>query len=853
MPRFPLRIVFIAVMFSLTNFVQAQQQLPQPQNLRVVNDSVVWNAVENASGYLVQWLRAAGQLRFITVEVTQNSFSMSEFQYGENYYVKVQAVSKDKTAYQDSRWTGFSVLVRPWPTPTPTNTPTDTPTPTPTRVVLRGLRTPQNLRSLSGATVAWDAVAEVIGYKLLLSGDGAQHLITVDAPQTEYTFTNLRLGVEYAVLVSALGDGRIYESQGRWSSFIRISLPIAATDTPTATHTITNTPTERPTYTATSRPTATSTIAPSATSTATPTERPTNTSTYTPTATHTATETPSATSSDSPTPRPTNTVSNTPTFTPTAAHTSTNTPTAATSSPTATLTDPATSTQTALKKLPAPKNFRVLPGNTVAWDAVEGASRYRVRLDPPNANRILKRVDPPQTQYTFENLQAGLVYRVRVRAIGDEVVYQLLGDWSVTRNLIPGATVEPTATETAPPTDRPTKTATFTPTDAPSNTPTEAPTNTATFTPTDIPSNTPTDTPTNTATFTPTDIPTNTPTDTPPPTDTPSPTATDTPVPLCELSRPENLIAIAEMAVAWDAVEGAAGYRLRWRLAGNDWLTTRLSAEHRAYQFAELQVGVPYEVQVQALGDGVTCEEEGEWSRVLPFTLQPTDTPTFTPTNTPTFTPTNTPTDTPTFTPTFTPTDTPTNTATYTPTFTPTNTPTATATDTPTFTPIPTDTPTFTPTYTLTPTPIPPTATPVPPTATFTPKPTNTKKPDPTKTNTPKPTKTNTPTPTKTNTPKPTITDVPTNTPMPTRTPFIYVRTEKGGGNGNSQESAIAAAKVDARRRLRARNPNHPEGCSGNDIFLDSWYDSEEAMYIVTGGPWAFSGTARALVRCVRY
>ena len=813
MHRYSLPSIIAAIIFCFIHSAQAQQQLPQPQNIRVVNDAVVWNAVENASGYLVQWIRAAGRLRIITVEVTQNSFSMSEFQYGENYYVQVQAVSKDKTAYQDSRWTVFSVLVRPWPTPTPTNTPTDTPTPTPTRVVLRGLSTPQNLRSLLGATVAWDAVAEAIGYKLLLSGDGAQHLISVDAPQTEYTFANLRPGVEYAVLVSALGDGRVYESQGRWSSFIRISLPIAATDAPTATHTITNTPIERPTYTATSRPTATSTIAPTAASTATPTPRPTNTSTYTPTATHTATETPSATYPATNTPKATSTAI--PTSRPT--NVATDSPTE-TVSPPPTVIETATATQARLRRLPPPENFRVLSGNTVAWDAVEGASRYRVRLDPPNADRILKRVDPPQTQYTFENLQAGLVYRVRVRAIGDEVVYQLLGDWSVTLNLIPGATVEPTATETALPTDRPTNTATFTPT------------NTATFTATDRPSNTPTDTPTNTATFTPTDIPTNTPTDTPPPTDTPSPTATDTQVPLCELSRPKNLVAIAETTVAWDAVENAAGYRLRWRLAGNDWLTTRLSAEHRAYQFAELQVGGSYEVQVQALGDGVTCEEEGEWSRALPFTLHPTVTPTDTPTYTPTFTPTNTPTDTPTHTPTFTPI--PTNTPTFTPTFTLTPTPVP---------PTSTYTPTFTPTYTLTPTLIPPTATsipstatPVPPTAVPTKIP-KTKEPK-RKTSTPEPKPSDTQIPTRI--PPATATDIPPSPKPITYTEYTNSSGEKRGSGGNAKDARKSAEN--AARKSVSR-------CNSGDQQISSWITYGHSGQESTSYFWA---TATAFIKC---
>ncbi len=108
-----------------------------------------------------------------------------------------------------------------------------------------------------------------------------------------------------------------------------------------------------------------------------------------------------------------------------------------TATPTATATATATGTPSGLIRLPAPQNFRVLTGNTVAWDAVSGADRYRVRLDPPVGERILKRVDPPLTQYTFDNLQPGQVYKVRVRAMGDEVVYQLLGDWSASLKLIP--------------------------------------------------------------------------------------------------------------------------------------------------------------------------------------------------------------------------------------------------------------------------------------------------------------------------------------------------------------------------------------------------------------------------------
>ncbi len=585
---------------------------------------------------------------------------------------------------------------------------------------LRGIGTPNNLRELSGGKVAWDPVVGAVSYKLYITSGGEVHEASVLAPQTELSLANLQAGRTYKVLVSAQGDGQTYEAQGRWSGYLQITLPSDATSTPTKT----DTPTVTLTSTATNTPTATST--------ASPRPRPTNTATDMPTATNTATPTP-------------------------------------VNSPTASLTEPATATQAGLRRLPAPENFRVLSGNTVAWEAVEGADRYRVRLDPPHAERILKRVDPPQTQYTFEGLEVGLVYQVRVRAMGDEVVYQLLGDWSETRTLIPGATAEPSATaaiipsETAAatqPSQTPASSATSAPTKAetPSTAKTITPTDTFANTPTDLPNptdtpmpgatNTPhlTDTPMSGATHTPhlTDTPAPGATDTPIPTNTPMPVATETPMPLCKLPAPGNLSKIAEMRVGWDVVEGALGYILQWRMSDGDWLSATLSAEFRAYQFAELQVGIRYQVRVQARGDGLTCEIEGEWSAPIEIVLLPTATPTNTPTNTPTFTPTYTPTSTPTSTPTFTPTNTPTNTATFTPTFTPTITPTATATYTPTATP--TNTPTFTPTAT-------PTYT---PTASFTPKPTKkpTKKPKPTKTHTPKPTNTPPPTATNTNTPE---------------------------------------------------------------------------------------------------
>ena len=676
--------------------------------------------------------------------MSQNRFDLSDLRYDYTYFTDIQAISGDPDQYEDSFFSALYYLVRPFPTATPTNTPTATPTSTPTRAFLRGIGTPQNLRQLPGATVAWDPVVGAVSYALFIAGGGETSETTVFAPQTEHSFSNLRAGVTYLVQVSAQGDGQRYEPQGRWTKVIPITIPSAATETPTATDTATSTPT------ATNSPTATSTDTPNVS---------------------------------------------------------------------------ATATEAGLRRLPAPQNLEQIGPRTIAWDAVEGAASYRVRWELPDGSRDTVSVAASQLNYTLEGIPADLIVKIKVRALGDGLVYIRRGPWTGFLHLQP----EPPATVSQTPTATATDTTTNTDTPSPTETPTATSTNTLT--------NTPTDTPTNTATFTPTDRPTNTPTDTTTPTDTPLPTATDTPAPLCLLPAPGNLIPLAETRVGWDAVAGAAGYRLQWRPPGGDWLSATLPAEFSAYQFAELQVGVTYEVRVQAIGDGVTCQEAGEWSDTIEIVLLPTATPTDTPTNTPTFTPTNTPTNTPTHTATFTPTDTPTNTPTFTPTNTPTetptntptntatNTPTNTATYTPTATPTytPTNTATFTPTFTYTPTDTP----------TFTPTKKPTRKPTPTKTSTPKP-------PTKTFTPVPTDTPVPT----ATNTPFKYVRTETRQKFAVTREAAIAGARQAAEDALRKR------GCSGDDREIDFWI--ADVFIVSENNGHGFTYTATAFIRCIR-
>ncbi len=123
--------LLIATIFGTFTLVQAQtSQLPVPRNLRVANDALLWDAVENASGYRVRWL-APGPRDWVTEAVAQNQFSLSELSYHISYIAQVQAVS-DIAAYQDSFWSRAFILERPDPTATPSITPTATLTATST-------------------------------------------------------------------------------------------------------------------------------------------------------------------------------------------------------------------------------------------------------------------------------------------------------------------------------------------------------------------------------------------------------------------------------------------------------------------------------------------------------------------------------------------------------------------------------------------------------------------------------------------------------------------------------------------------------------------------------------------------
>ncbi|WP_302183118.1 DUF4347 domain-containing protein [Planktothrix agardhii] len=267
----------------------------------------------------------------------------------------------------------------------------------------------------------------------------------------------------------------------------------------------------------------------------------------------------------------------------------------------------------------------------------------------------------------------------------------------------------PTVTPTPIPTVTPTPIPTVTPTPIPTVTPTPVPTVTPTPVPTVTPTPVPTVTPTPVPTVAPTPIPTVTPTPVPTVTPTPVPTVTPTPVPTVT---PTPVPTVAPTPVP-----------------------------------TVTPTPVP--------------------------TVAPTPVPTVTPTPVPTVTPTPVPTVTPTPVPTVAPTPVPTVAPTPVPTVTPTPVPTVAPTPVPTVAPTPVPTVAPTPVPTVTPTPV-PTVTPTPiPTVTPTPVPTVTPTPIPTVTPTPVPTVTPTPVPTVTPTPVPTVTPTPVPTVTPTPVPTV--------------------------------------------------------------------------------
>ena len=115
----------------------------------------------------------------------------------------------------------------------------------------------------------------------------------------------------------------------------------------------------------------------------------------------------------------------------------------------------------ALRRLPAPNNFRIISGSIVSWDAVPGADGYRLRWRPADGGGRVQVDGQFHTAYRIRGLKVGKSYRVWVAALTDAEGYRTLGSWSRTLTLVLRPTPTPTLTPTA--TNTPTATATPTP------------------------------------------------------------------------------------------------------------------------------------------------------------------------------------------------------------------------------------------------------------------------------------------------------------------------------------------------------------------------------------------------------
>ena len=298
------------------------------------------------------------------------------------------------------------------------------------------------------------------------------------------------------------------------------------------------------------------------------------------------------------------------------------------------------------------------------WDDVDGATEYRIRwrLDK-SGFKLNNGATTGSTALTIILSEYG-EWVVRVQACNDAGCGEPVAErFSVepAPEPTPTPTPTPTATSTveptptATPTTEPTPTSTPTVEPTPTATPTVEPTPTATPTTEPTPTSTPTVEPTPTATPTAEPTPTATPTTEPAPTATPTAEPTPTATPTAEPAptstptaepaptaiprhgtqppgEPTGLTVSTEqdsldVSLDWDDVDGAAEYRVRWRLdkSGhklNDGIRTGSSAKTITLtEYGE------WAVRVQACNDAGCGEPVAERFSVEPAP-EPTPTPT---------------------------------------------------------------------------------------------------------------------------------------------------------------------------------------------------------------------------------
>lgn len=168
--------------------------LPAPENVDIDNDTLTWDEVEGATGYVIY----NGETELGRVESTVTSYSLAELAPGK-YILTVVALGNASAYYHDSE----------------KSEPADE------YIVTKTLDAPTNLK-VSGTTFSWDLVDNATGYIVYYSASSSAANDILDSnvgkDTHSYSLSNLDPG-RYYLRVMAKGDGEVYLNSAKSSTY----------------------------------------------------------------------------------------------------------------------------------------------------------------------------------------------------------------------------------------------------------------------------------------------------------------------------------------------------------------------------------------------------------------------------------------------------------------------------------------------------------------------------------------------------------------------------------------------------------------------------------------------------------
>jgi formylglycine-generating enzyme required for sulfatase activity len=165
------------------------QQLAAPTNLQINGTTLTWDAVTNASSYMVD-------IDGTEYPSASASFSLSVLTNYKNYTIKVKALG-DGEAYTDSVWSSTKSYSLPEPQGIP------------------ALATPVNLQ-INETNLTWDVVADAVKYSVDIND------MENVAAANSYSLSALTVGT-YMIRVKAVGDN-VTKKNSLWSDSIQCTV-----------------------------------------------------------------------------------------------------------------------------------------------------------------------------------------------------------------------------------------------------------------------------------------------------------------------------------------------------------------------------------------------------------------------------------------------------------------------------------------------------------------------------------------------------------------------------------------------------------------------------------------------------